>query len=222
MRHLAQPRVLALASFASLVTTLACHLRLTHWLTRPDSVWLLEALLFLCGIILWGFVFAWQAPYAHRPVFTFRIGPRLFITVTVAGIAIAAAFHLLLDPALRLKMPEDYPADLQQWLAWTLFSLAFNQLFFVFAPFAWCLRLFRTQNVAIVLTVLFGACVLAIKNHSSKTPLPFLLLATVLTVRIAVGFLSVSFYLRGGVLLSWWWTLLIEARNLLDLAGNPP
>jgi hypothetical protein len=30
-----------------------------------------------------------------------------------------------------------------------------------------------------------------------------------------MGFLAVSFYLRGGVLLSWWWTLLIEARHLV-------
>ena len=36
-----------------------------------------------------------------------------------------------------------------------------------------------------------------------------------------MGFLAVWFYLRGGVLLIWWWTLLIEARHLLDLAGNP-
>ena len=35
-----------------------------------------------------------------------------------------------------------------------------------------------------------------------------------------MGFLAVSFYLRGGVFLSWWWTLLIEARHLLNLAGN--
>jgi hypothetical protein len=48
-----------------------------------------------------------------------------------------------------------------------------------------------------------------------------LLFATLLAVRIGMGFLSVSFYLRGGVLLSWWWTLLVEARNLLDVAGNP-
>jgi hypothetical protein len=221
MRHLAQPRVLILASIASLVSTLACQLRLTHWLKRADPLWLLEPTFFLCGIVLWGFVFAWHTAYTRRPVFTLKIEPRLFITVTLTGIAVAAAFHLLLDPALRLNKPEDYPADLKQWLAWTLFSLAFNQLFFIFAPFAWLMRLFQNPRAATVLTVLFGAFVLAIKNHSSRTPLPFLLLAMVLAVRIGMGILSVSFYLRGGVLLSWWWTLLIEARNLLDLTGNP-
>jgi hypothetical protein len=47
-----------------------------------------------------------------------------------------------------------------------------------------------------------------------------LLFATLLAVRIVMGFLAVSFYLRGGVLLSWWWTLLIETRHLVDMAGN--
>jgi len=89
-----------------------------------------------------------------------RVEPRLFITVTLAGIAVATAFHLFLDPALRLIMPEDYPANLNQWLALALFSLAFNQLFFIFAPFAWLMRLFQNQRVATVLTVLFGAFVL--------------------------------------------------------------
>jgi hypothetical protein len=117
-------------------------------------------------------------------------------------------------------MPEDYPASLRQWLAMALFSLAFNQLFLVFAPFAWLVRLFQNQRVATVLTVLFGAIVLAIKIHSTPVPISPALFAALLVGRIAMGFLSVSFYLRGGVLLSWWWTLLIEARLLLAVAGN--
>jgi hypothetical protein len=74
--------------------------------------------------------------------------------------------------------------------------------------------------MAICLTVLFGVIVLAIKYQSSTIPIPSLLLAALLAVRIGMGFLSVSFYVRGGVLLSWWWTLLIESRHLLDVAGN--
>ena len=117
-------------------------------------------------------------------------------------------------------MPGDYPVNLGQWLALALFSMAFNQLFLIFAPFAWLMRLFQNRRVATVLTVLFGAFVLTIKCRYSTTPIPSLLFATLLAVRIGMGFLSVSFYLRGGVLLSWWWTLLVEARNLLDVAGN--
>ena len=220
MRNLAQPRVLKLAGIASLVTALACYLRLALWLNRSDPVWLLTAAIFLCGIVLWSFVFAWHTQYTHRPVFTLKVEPWLFIAVTVAGIAVATAYHLFLDPSLRLKTPEEYPADTKQWVAMALFSVAFNQLFLIFAPFAWLVRLFQNQRVATVLTVLFGAFVLTIKNQSSTTPIPFLLFATLLAVRIGMGFLSVSFYLRGGVLLSWWWTLLIEARHLPDLTGN--
>jgi hypothetical protein len=220
MRHLAQPRVLKLAGIASLVTALACYPRLSLWLNRPASIWYLEAVIFFCGIVLWGFVFAWHTPYTHRPVFTLKLGYAPFITVTLAGIAVATAFHLFLDPALRLKMPEDYPADLRQWLAMALFSLAFNQLFFVFAPFAWLVRLLQNRRMATVLTVLFGVFVLTIKSRSSTTPIPSLLFATLLAVRIGMGFLSVSFYLRGGVLLSWWWTFLLEARHLLNLVND--
>ena len=201
MRNLAQPRVLKLAGIASLVTALACYPRLSLWLHRAAPIWYLEAVIFFCGMVLWGFVFAWHTLYTHRPVFALKVEPRLFITVTLAGIAVATAFHLFLDPALRLIMPD--------------------QLFFIFAPFAWLMRLFQNQRVATVLTVLFGAFVLTIKCRSATTPIPSSLFATLLAVRIGMGFLSVSFYLRGGVLLSWWWTLLVEARNLLDVAGNP-
>jgi hypothetical protein len=220
VRNLAQPRVLKLAGIASLVTTLACYPRLSLWLNRPASIWYLEAVMFFCSIVLWSFVFAWHTQYTHRPVFTLKVEPRLFITVTVAGIAVATVFHLFLDPALRVKTPEEYPADVKQWLAIVLFSLAFNQLYFVFAPFAWLVRLLQNRRVATVLTVLFGAFMLTIKSQSSTAPIPSLLFAMLLAVRIGMGFLSVSFYLRGGVLLNWWWTLLVEARLLLDVAGN--
>jgi hypothetical protein len=221
MHHLAQPRVLKLATIAALATTLACHPRLSFWLRRAFPIWYLEAVMFFCSIILWSFVFAWHTQYAHRPVFTLKIEPRLFAIVTLAGIVVATGYHLFLDPSLRLKTPEEYPADVKQWLAIVLFSLAFNQLYFVFAPFAWLIRLFKNRRVATCLTVLFGAIVLAIKYQSSTTPMPSLLFVTLLVVRIVMGFLSVSFYVRGGVLLSWWWTLLIESRHLLNLAANP-
>jgi hypothetical protein len=215
MRNLAQPRVLILAGIAALATTLACYPRLSFWLNRPASVWYLEAVMFLCSIILWSFVFAWHTQYAHRPVFTLKVEPRLFAVVTVTGIVVVTVFHLFLDPTLRLKTPEEYPADAKQWLAMLLFSLAFNQLYLVFAPFAWLIRLFKNRGVATCLTVLFSAIVLAIKIHSTPAPFPPPLFAALLAGRVVMGFLAVSFYLRGGVLLSWWWTLLIEARHLV-------
>lgn len=221
MRHLAQPRVLQLAVIASLLTALACYPRLALWLNRSRPLWYLEAVIFLCGIFLWGFVFAWHTHYAHRPVWTLKIEPLSFVVVTVAGLVVTLILHWFLDPVLQPKIPEDYPGDLKQWLALALFSLAFNQLFFVFAPFAWCLRLFQNRRVATSLTVLFGASVLAIKIHATPVPISNALFAALLAGRIVTGFLAVSFYLRGGVLLSWWWTFLIEARHLLNLADNP-
>lgn len=220
MRQLAQPRVLKLAGIASLVTALACYPRLSLWLNRAAPIWYLEAVIFFCGIVLWSFVFAWHVQYTHRPVFTLKIEPRLFIIATGAGIVVALAFHLFVDPSLRLKIPEDYPTDLEQWFALVLFSIALNQLILIFAPFAWLIRLFQNCWVATCLTVLFGAIVLAIKIRHSPAPIPSPLFATLLVGRVVMGGLAVSFYLRGGVFLIWWWTLLIEARHLLNLAGN--
>jgi hypothetical protein len=220
MRHFLQPRVLNLASLAALVSTLACYPRLSLWLNRAAPIWYLEATIFVCCIILWGFVFAWHTQYTKRPVFSFKLEPGPFSAVTVIGIIAAAAFHLWLDPLLRPKMPEEYPVDLNHWIAAVLFSLALNQLFVIFAPFAWLIRLFKNRWVATSLTALFGTCVLAMKIQLLPSPVPPLLLAALLAGRIVMGFLVVSFYLRGGVVLVWWWTVLFEARHLLDFTGT--
>ena len=220
MRHFLQPRVLNLASLAALGSTLACYPRLSLWLNRAAPVWYLEATIFVCGMILWGFVFAWHTQYTKRPVFSFKLEPGPFITATVIGITAATVFHLWLDPLLRAKMPEEYPVDLNHWYASLLFSLALNQLFLIFAPFAWLMRLFKNRWVAISLTALFGACVLAMKLQMLPAPVPPLLLTALLAGRFIMGVLVVSFYLRGGVVLVCWWTFLIEARHLPGLTGN--
>ncbi|MGA2853266.1 MAG: hypothetical protein ABSE90_03915 [Verrucomicrobiota bacterium] len=217
MRHLLQPRVLNLAVIAALASALASYPRLSLWLNRSAPVWYLEGAIFLCGIVLWGFVFAWHTQYTHRPVFMLKPEPRLFIAATVVAIIAAAVFDLLLDPLLRSKIPEDYPADLQHWFAFVLFSMAFNKLFLLFAPFDWLMRLFKNRWVAANLTVLFGALLLVARIQSLQTQLTPMLFAALLAGKIVVGFLAVLFYLRGGVILIWWWTFLFEARHLLNL-----
>jgi hypothetical protein len=217
MRSLAQPEVLKSAATAALLSSLACYPRLLLWLKRPYALWYLEAVLFLCGIVLWAFVFGWHTKYTRRPVFTVKMGLVPFVGATLAGVAIAILFHGWLDPSLRLRTPEDYPTTVEQWLAQTLFTLAFTQLYLVFAAFAWFMRLFQNIGMAAVLTVLFGVLVLAIKNHASPTPMPTPLLLGLLASRVAMGALSVYFYLRGGVLLAWWWGLLLQTRHLWKL-----
>jgi hypothetical protein len=215
VRRLGQPQVLVTAAIAALVSALLCAPRLLLWQTRALPVWYLEAVLFFGGIVLWAFVFAWHAEYTNRPVVTLKIDPTLFALTTLAGMIAVIGLHLFLDPSLRITTPEDYPASLQQWIAMTLFNLAFSELFLVFAPFAWLVRLFRNQSVAAVLTVFFGVVVLLLRNRSAPVPGP--LFAALLLFRITGGFLSVFFYLRGGVLLAWWWCFLIEARHLISL-----
>jgi hypothetical protein len=217
VRSLAQPEVLKAAGIAALLSTLACFPRLCLWVNRPYALWYLQAVLFLCGVVLWAFVFGWHTKYTGRPVFTLRIGLVPLVGATLGGVAIAMFFHGQLDPALRLRTPEDYPANLEQWLALTLFTLAFTQLYLVFAAFAWFVRLFQSTWMAAILTVLFGLFVLVVKNHASPSPMPTPLLLSLLVSRVTLGALSVYFYLRGGVLLVWWWGLLLHCRHLWNL-----
>ena len=217
MRSLAQPEVLKSAAVAALATSLACFPRLSLWPQRLYPIWYLEAIMFLGSIVLWAFVFAWHTKYAGRPVFSLKLECAPFFMATVAGIFASGVLYLFLDPSLRPKTPEDYPASLAQWTAMTLFNLAFTKLFLVFAAFAWLIRLFQSRLSATLLTVLFGVVVLTVQTHSSPTVFSSSLFSALLVVRIILGFLSVYFYLRGGVILAWWWGFLVEARYLLDI-----
>jgi hypothetical protein len=217
MRSLAQPDVLKSASVAALLCSIACYPRLFLWVNRTHALWYLEAVLFLCGIVLWAFVFGWHTKYTGRPVFTWRVGLVPFIGVTLAGVAIAMVLRVWLDPSLRLRTPEDYPTTVPQWAALTLFSLAFSQLYLVFAAFAWFIRLFQHTGMAAVLTVLFGVFVLVVKNQGSPSPMSTELLLGLLASRVLLGALTVYFYLRGGLALAWWWGLLLQSRHLWAL-----
>ncbi len=168
-------------------------------------------------MVLWAFVFAWHSKYTGRPVFTTRIQPTPFIVATLTGIVAAAVLYTLVDPQLSKRTPQDYPADLFEWLAMLLFSLAFTQLFLIFAPFAWLIRLSKGKPIAIPLTVLFGVFVLVVKNHGAATPIPPLLYSVLVIVRVVVGSLSVYLFLKGGVPLVWWWGFLVQSRHLLKL-----
>lgn len=217
VRQLVQPEVLKSASLAAAATSLLCWPRLLLWPGRPYPVWYLEAVLFLGGIVLWAFVFAWHASYSGHSVFPSKIPPRPFALATLAAVLIAAVLSVWLDPVLRLENTADYPRDLTEWISMTLFNLAFSQLFLVFAPFAWLVRLFRNTSLAAALTVSFSLIVLASKAHASGTTIPPGLLIGVATVRIVIASFSVYFYLRGGVWLVSWWTLLLHARHLIHM-----
>jgi hypothetical protein len=218
VRQLAQSEVLKSASIAALLTSLACYPRLSLWPDRHYPLWYLEALLFLGGMVLWAFVFGWHTKYTHRLVFTRKLEFRPFLAATVAGICLATGLRLFVDPPLRLEIPEDYPGSLDQWIAMTLFTLTFSQLFLVFAPFAWLVRLFHSRRIAIPLTVLFGVCVLMAKTRSAPMAIPPGLSLALVIVRVVAELLSLYFYLRGGVLLVWWWGFLLQARHLPGLA----
>lgn len=217
MRSLGRPEVLKSAILAGWCIALVCWPRIA---TAPDQrlpVWYLEAVVLLGSIVLWGFVFAWHTQYTHRPVFTLKVAARPLALATGAGLATTLFWHFAIDPWLRIKAPADYPTTMEQWLAMTLFSLGLKQLFVVFAPFAWLIWLFGKKEPAFILTAVFGIIVVVIREYRSPSSLlaePFFL--GVLAIRGAAQAISVYFYLRGGVLLVWWWELLLQSRHLLN------
>src|SRR6185312_2181354 len=172
-----------------------------------------------CGFVLWAFVFAWHTEYTHRPLFNFRIKPALFGGATLVGVIAALGHFWLLDASLRPFNPEDYPPDMRHWVAHVLFTLSFNQLFLLFAPFAWAMRLFRNEKVATWVIVALGVLVLALKTNASPLPQSASLILALAVLQIASAYFGVWFYLRGGIFLAWWLALLIDARHLLTFAG---
>jgi hypothetical protein len=219
MRSLGRPEVLKSAALAALLSSLACLPKLLLAGPRLQPLWYQAAVLFLGGIVLWAFVFAWHEQYSGRPVFTFKISWGAFGLATAAGVVGALLNAWLLDPAMRTQRPEEYPHTVAQWLAVTLFTLGFTQLFLVFAPMAWLMRLLRRPQVAAFLTVLFCLAVTSAKVRSGPATDSPELLAGLLLSRGIGAILAVYFFLRGGVFLVWWWAIVVQARLLLQLTG---
>jgi hypothetical protein len=219
MRTLAEPAVLKSAVLAAGLMSIACYPRLVIADELRYPVWYLEAVLFLGGIVLWAFTFAWYPKYTSRPLFTLHAGWQLWTLATIAGIGGAVLLHYFIDPALQAARPSEFPPNLLDWIARVLFSLSFTQLLLIFSPFAWLLRLFQRATPSMVLTVLFGLAVLAVKNHRGP-PMPPGLLTGLIIFRVTASWLSTILLLRGGVVPVWWCALILQSRHLFELSAG--
>src|SRR5262249_12173414 len=152
--------------------------------------------LFLGGIVLWAFVFAWYPKYTNRPLFTLRVGWLLWSFATIAGIGGAILLHYLIDAALQGRTPSEFPPTFVDWLARGLFGLSFTQLLLIFSPFSWLLRLFKRPIPALVLTVIFGLVVLVVKNRDGS-PMPPGLMTGLLVFRFTASLVSTYLFWRG-------------------------
>ncbi len=206
--------MVASAAIAAALSALLSLPRMLLWEDRKFPLWYVEAIIFFGGFVLWAFVFAWHTEYTRRPVFTLNIKPAIFAEATLAGVLAGLAMYFVFDPWLRLRMPQDYPADAKLWAASLLFSFTFTQLFLFFAPFAWLVRLFRNEKFAMWLTVGLNVLVLALKADSLHASLPVWAFPELLAKQVIVTFMAIWFYMRGGILLVWWLDLLVEARHL--------
>jgi hypothetical protein len=218
VRSLLQPRVLKSAGVAALITSLLGFPRLALWSDRPYQLWFLSLTLAWASFILWSFVFAWRPQKAYRPILAVKARPALWSAATLAGLAGAVMLRQFIDSVLQPLVPGDYPDTHKAWLAMTLFTLAFDQLFLCFAPVAFFARLLQNQWVAAGLTVLFGVVLLGLKIKSLAPLVSPFFIAELFVWRTAAGFLTLYFYLKGGALLAWWWVLLLQLRHLIPLA----
>src|SRR5436190_22548063 len=114
MRALGKPEVLKSAITASAATCVACYPRMVIASEMKYPIWYLEGVLFLGGIVLWAFVFAWHEAYTHKPVFTLRVNTADFAGATITGLLGAAGLYLFVDPSLKVATPRDYPTTAWQ------------------------------------------------------------------------------------------------------------
>ena len=220
MRSLVQPGVLKSASAAALMTSLVCFPRLALWSDRSHPLWFLSLTLAWASFILWSFVFGWRPRDSTLPIQSVKAVPvSLWGTATFAGFTGALVLWLFIDSVLQPLVPGDYPDTYESWLAMTLFTLAFDQLFLCFAPFAFFLRLAKNQRVAGGLTVCFGVALLCSRIKLLAPQVSPFFIAELFVWRTAAGFLTLYFYVQGGALLAWWWVLLMQFRHLITLVA---
>ena len=217
MRELTQTRVIAKSLAAAAVTAFATYSRMVLWSDRPREIWFLEAVIFGVACLLWASVFAWHEKYSGRPVLDYGFPKAPWAAATVCGLGGAAFMYAFLDPVLRPLTPEVYPGTLQQWGAATLFAVAFAPLFLCFGPAAFALRLLPSTAYAAYAVVSLGLVVAFMKLLGMPGPVSTPLAAGILAVRAVSTALSVRFYWEGGILLTLWWTLLLELRHLAAL-----
>ena len=217
MRSLLQPSVIKVSALAAAVTGLLCLPRLLLWTARPLPLWYLVAALVLTAFVMWSFVIGWHEKYSRRKPFQFSRSPVCWALATTLGLAGAWYLNRFVDPLLRLRSPEDFPADATAWLAMTLFSLSFTGLFLVLSPLDFFLRLTRRRAVAVTLLAAFNLFFLYLKLTAPDAPEPPFALMTVIGLRMISVLLSACFYLEGGVWVFWWWSLLLQSRHLAAL-----
>ncbi len=195
-----------------MATAFACYSRLALWSDRPERLGVLLAVLFMGAYVFWGAVFAWHSKYSGRRILSLEWEPVLWASVLICGLAGSAMLHFFVDPTLRPLAPEIYPDSARGLAGMTLFTAAFTQLFVCFAPMAFFLRLTGSTERSVILTVFLGVVLVFIKMSSFQAP--WLFIAGMMAFRALSGYLAVYFYLRGGVLAVWVWTVLLEARHL--------
>jgi hypothetical protein len=218
LRDLAQPKVLSSAVTAALASCVAGYPRLAQWTGRQHPIWFLVTVLFVCAWVLWAFVLAWHDRYLRRPVVAKNLELKVFGMVTGIGVVIGAIHYFYFDPIVKAKMPDAFPTTLPEWVGMTLFSLAFQQLFLVFAPLAFFSRILNSGRLAIILTVFFGGLIIMAKAQPAMASMPWLISSGFLVVRMVAGLLTIYFYLRGGIVLAYWWGLILQSRELFDLS----
>jgi hypothetical protein len=215
VQALLQPATAKRAGIAALTTTLLCLPRLRSWEERPTLLVTLLLALGVCSAVLWGFVFAWSPP-SVRPVMRLRGRSGVWIGATAGGVLGALVLAGWIDPILRPLSPEDYAQSVGAWLVRWMFNLAMLQLFLCFAPVCFFYRLCPSPSSAIIATALFGVFLLGLQLQEAP-PMALGFQILLVGVRAALGAWAALLFVRGGPWPVWWWSTLLQSRELLRL-----
>lgn len=220
MRLLTQSAVLKQAVLAAVLSTLAAWPRLAGFSENPNPMWFLAGGLFWAAFCLWAAVFAWQARGPEQALFRWRLGARAWGKVTLVGVVGAVLFAYTTDPVWRLVRPRDFPVSTTAWAAQTLFYLGFEQLFTYLGPFALLLRLTGSARVSIAGVALFRLGLLGLQLHGvvSAPSVAGVLLLSI--ARVAVTWVVLNVYLRGGLLPVCWLGILWQLRHWFFLEAG--
>ena len=187
------------AALAAFATALACYPRFEMWQTRRLPIWYLELVLLTGTFFLWSFVFGWQGLYGGRDPMRPSKSVPLWALATAGALAVAGLHYFVLDPALRPFVPDEYPVSRGAWLAMAISTLTLTQLFVVFAPLAFFLRMSSRRWLAIALTLAFNLFVMLQRSALAPTPVPSPLLAGLIGIRLLGASILVYFYFKGGL-----------------------
>lgn len=195
MLRLLEPRLLSRSLGWAAAITALCMPHLANGLP-PARFSIGVAAFFLVNAVSWQILFAWTPPSLHRLTTDDAPGTgRRMLETATTGLVAAILLHLLLDPQLRIAIPDYGPHSWRQFATALPWVSAFQAPFFVAVVFAFAIRLTGRRSAGMVLVVPVWAGIAWLQHRH----LPAGSLTLVLGVAVVRATLLAGAYSNAGV-----------------------